>query len=178
MFNFYFGTIYNGQLYLEHEFLSLAVALESYFDHKYPDYKLMDSGEYRDLRGDIVDGIPDDAEVKDRIENLLTSIGNLPSFRNKLELVVDEFEQVIELFMDWNSTLSQVTDIRHDLAHGLGRDYTSEQMAVTRYRLQLIIECILLNIAGIENESKARILIQKYQGADFVDLDLDRPVQD
>jgi len=80
--------------------------------------------------------------------------------------------------MDWNSTLSQVTDIRHDLAHGLGRDYTSEQMAVTRYRLQLIIECILLNIAGIENESKARILIQKYQGADFVDLDLDRPVQD
>lgn len=178
MFNFYFGTIYNAQLYLEHEFLSLAVALESYFGHKYPDYKLMDSGEYRDLREDIVDGIPDDADAKDRIENLLSSIGNLPSFRNKLELVVDEFEQVIELFMDWNSTVSQVTDIRHDLAHGLGRDYTSEQMAVARYRLQLIIECILLDIAGIENESKAKILIQKYQSADFVDFNPDRPTQE
>ncbi|WP_336330881.1 HEPN domain-containing protein [Haloarcula sp. CGMCC 1.2071] len=178
MFNSYFGIIYNSQLYLEHEFLSLAVALESYFGHKFPDYELMDSGEYRDLREGIVDGIPDDADAKDRIENLLISIGNLPSFSNKLELVIDEFHQVIELFIDWDSTLSQVTDIRHDLAHGLGRDYTSKQVAIARYRLQLIIECILLDIAGIENEHKAKILIQKYQDADFVDFDPDRPPQE
>lgn len=175
MFNFYFGTIYNTQLYLEHEFLSLAVALESYFGHKFPDYKLMDSAEYSDLRENIVKEIPDDANAKGRIDNLLRSIGNLPSFRDKLELVVDEFERVVELFMDWDSTLSQVTNIRHDLAHGLGRDYTSQQMMTARYRLQLIIECILLDISGIDNESKAKILIQKYNGADFVDFDPDRP---
>jgi hypothetical protein len=85
--------------------------------------------------------------------------------------VVEDFDQVIETFIDWESTLTQVRDIRHDLAHGLGRDYTNEELAVARYRLQLIIECILLDIAGIDNESKVEILIQKYEDADFVDLE-------
>lgn len=171
MFNSYFGTIYNTQQYLEHEFLSLAVALESYFDHIYPDYKEMDSTEYKSIRDDLIDQIPDDAGAKKRIKDLLQNIGNLPSFKDQLKLVVEDFEQVIEIFINLKDTLTQVRDIRHDLAHGLGRDYTNEELAVARYRLQLILECILLDIAGIDNESKVKILIQKYEDADFVDLD-------
>lgn len=173
LFNFYFGTIYNTQLYLEHQFISLAVGLESYFSHRYPDYKVMDEEEYKQLRRDIVEGIPDDADGKERIDNLLTSIGNLPSFQAKLEMIAENHEPVLELLMDVSETLSSATNIRHDLAHGLGRDYTQNELANTRYRLQIIIECILLGIAGIEDEDKARIFLNKYQGSQFVDVNRD-----
>lgn len=171
LFDFYFGTLYNSHLFLEHQFLSLAVALESYFSHRYPDFKIMEKDAYRDLRRSIVDDIPDDLEVKERIRNLLRSIGNLPSFKNKLEMVVDGERPVLSLLIDVDETLSNATTIRHDLAHGIGEDYTTEKLVETRYRLQIIIECILLDIAGVEDEQKAQVLYSNYNGADFLDVD-------
>lgn len=171
LFNFYFGTLYNSHLFLEHQFLSLAVALESYFSHRHPDFKIMEKDAYRDLRESIVDDIPDDLEVKERIRNLLRSIGNLPSFRNKLEMVVEDERPVLSILIDVDETLSTATTIRHDLAHGLGEDYTTRELVDTRYRLQIIIECILLDIAGVEDEHKAQVLYSNYNGADFLDVD-------
>ena len=171
LFNFYFGTLYNSHLFLEHQFLSLAVALESYFSHRYPDFKIMEKDAYRDLRKSLVDDIPDDLEVKERIRNLLRSIGNLPSFKDKLEMVVEEERPVLSILIDVDETLSTATTIRHDLAHGLGEDYTTGELLETRYRLQLITEFILLDIAGVEDEHKAEVLYSNYRGADFLDID-------
>lgn len=170
LFNFYFGTIYNPRLYLEHQFLSLAVAIESYFGHKYPNYSVMDKSEYKELRKGIIAEIPDSAAVKDRIENLLISIGNLPSFSDKLRMVVDDYKQVLGLMMEVDETISSATTIRHDLAHGLGSDYTTSELVETRYRLQIFIECVLLDIAGMDDEAKAKTLLSKYQGADFIEF--------
>ncbi|EMA56815.1 ApeA N-terminal domain 1-containing protein [Halococcus thailandensis] len=171
LFNFYFGTIYNSHLFLEHQFLSLAVAIESYFSHRYPDFKIMEKDAYRDLRKSLVSEIPNGLEVKERIQNLLQSIGNLPSFKDKLEMVVEEERSVLTLLVDVDETLSTATTIRHDLAHGLGEDYSTEELVKTRYKLQIIIECILLDIAGVEDKHKAQVLYSNYQGADFLSVD-------
>lgn len=171
LFNFYFGTLYNSHLFLEHQFLSLAVALESYFSHQYPDFKIMEEDAYRDLRRSLVSDIPDGSEVKKRIHNLLRSIGNLPSFKTKLEMVIKGERPVLPVLIDVDETLSTATTIRHDLAHGLGEDYTTGELVETRHRLQLIIECILLDIAGVEDENRVEVLYSNYRGADFLDVD-------
>jgi len=173
LFNFYFGTLYNSHLFLEHEFLSLAVAIESYFSHRNPDFKIMDQDAYREHIEAALNEIPDDLEIKQRLRGLLLSIGNLPSFKDKLEIVVDEERAVLSTLFDIEETLSMATTIRHDLAHGLGEDYSNRELANIRFRLQIIVECILLDIAGLGTDHKLQALYSKYHGASFLEVDTD-----
>lgn len=150
--NLYFGTQYNKTMFEENKFLSLVIALESYQSYLFPDHRLMDEDEYSELHDDILDMIPDDAEAKGRIDDLLGSIGNKGSLGDQLEMVFYEHEEILEDLIDMNDVIQDAKNGRHTIAHGLEREYDVSELGDTARLLQVVIEAIFLNAVGLGNE--------------------------
>lgn len=150
--NLYFGTQYNNTMFEENKFLSLVIALESYQSYLFPDHRLMDEDEYDELHGDILETIPDGAEAKERIDNLLGSIGNKGSLRDQLSMVFYEYEDILEALIDMEEVIKDARDGRHNIAHGLGKEYDLDELGDTARLLQVVLEAIYLSAIGLDPE--------------------------
>jgi hypothetical protein len=95
--NLYFGTQYNKTMFEENKFISLVIALESYQSYLFPDHQLMERAEYDELHEEVLNTISDDAAAKERIENLLDSIGNKGSLHKQLSMVFYEYEDILKI---------------------------------------------------------------------------------
>lgn len=150
-----------------HKFLSLVIALESYHDHLFPNRTLMDEEEFDRLYSDIIEGIPDDAEVKTRLSNL-EPIVNEPSLRKQLMGVVSEYGDLIPELIDVDSTLSDIRDTRHAIAHGLS-SVDEEQVIALNQKLDFILKSIILREIGVDVRTAAQALINRHRG--FLDVE-------
>lgn len=146
-----------------HRFLSLIITLESYHDFLFPDFELMDGEAYGDLRQQLVSEIPDDAEAKSRIDNLLGSIGNKPSLRDQLEAVIGEYEEIVPRLIDVDTTVRDARDLRHDIAHGLNATDRQETVQMA-HKLDFILKSILLTEIGVDSDIAANALANRYRG--------------
>lgn len=88
----YFSIVYDPDMSVQYDFLSLSIAIESYFRYLYPDKQPMEKAEYSEFRESLIEEIPDHIPVKERVKNLLESIGNDYSFSTKVEDVAREYE--------------------------------------------------------------------------------------
>ena len=151
--NLYFGTRYNEDMFVENNFLSLVIALESYHNDLFPEYRLMKKEEFKELINDIFESIPDGANAKKRIKGLLKSIGNEPSIKDKLKRVFEEYSDSIRsLIENEDQILSNARDLRNDIAHGLSSEHDIDEMLGLAGKLQVVIEIILLKEIGLSFE--------------------------
>lgn len=157
--NLYFGTVYNGDMFEENRFLSLAIAIEGYQSYLFPDHRLMAKSQYDDLHDDVMDTIPDDSPVRDRIDGLLNSIGNHPSLRNQIEMVFNEYDDILPEIIDVDDIAKRTTDNRHYLAHALEDGSDSATLGSLARTLQVVIEAFLLDAIGLNSE----FIIEKLQ---------------
>lgn len=150
--NLYFGTQYNKTMFEENKFLSLVIALESYQSYLFPDHRLMEKDKYDELHEKILDTIPDDAEAKGRIDDLLGSIGNKGSLGDQLTMIFYEYEDILEDLIEMDDVIQNAKNGRHNIAHGLGREYDLGELGDTACILQVVIEAIFLSAVGLESE--------------------------
>ncbi|AKH98666.1 ApeA N-terminal domain 1-containing protein [Halanaeroarchaeum sulfurireducens] len=159
MHNLYFGTKYNEEMFEENRFLSLAIAIEGYHTHLFPSYRLMERDAYDDLYDDIMETIPDEAEAKDRIDGLLRSIGNEPSLRDKIEMVFNEYDEILPELIDVADIAKRTTDNRHNLAHALEDSVDTAAVGDLARTLQVVVEAMLMDTLGLDSD----FIIKKLQ---------------
>lgn len=157
--NLYFGTKFNETMFEENRFLSLAIAIEGYHSYLFPDYRLMERDAYDDLCEEIMETIPDGAEAKDRIDGLLSSIGNEPSLRDKIEMVFDEYDHILSELIDVDGVAKRTTDNRHNLAHALEDSVDTAAVGDLARTLQVVIEAILMDTIGLDSD----FIVEKLQ---------------
>ena len=157
--NLYFGTMYNDDMFEENRFLSLAIAIEGFQSHLFPDHRLMSKDPYDDLHDDIMDTIPDDSPVRDRIDGLLSSIGHQPSLRNQITMVFDQYDDILPKLINVEDVISRTVKNRHRLAHALEGEFDTTALGNLAQTLQVVIEAFLMDEIGLESE----FIIEKLQ---------------
>jgi len=118
----YFSSFYHDDMYLELEFLSLLIGLETYHRRTFSDDYHMEDLPYEAFREAAKERLPD-VPAKGRTINLLRSIGNDYSLKKRLESVVSDHRSILDEIIDVDETLRESTNLRHELAHGLTSDY-------------------------------------------------------
>lgn len=157
--NLYFGTVYNEDMFEENRFLSLAIAIEGFQSYLFPDHRLMPKEPYDELHDDIMDTIPDDSPVRERIDGLLNSIGHQPSLRDQITMVFDEYDDILPELIDVDEVISRTVKNRHRLAHALEDESDTAALGSLARTLQVAIEAFLMDEIGLESE----FIVEKLQ---------------
>jgi len=158
VYDLYFGTLYNSSMYVQHEFLSLAQAIETYHRRVYGG-KYLDAEPYEPVRQSLVEGIPGDIDSDFR-ESLKSKIkyGNEFSLRKRLKEILDDHSVLAEsLIGNSGMFIEDVTNTRNYLTH-----YTEElnpkakkgcALYVLGQKLKFLIEICLLSELGVSLET-------------------------
>jgi hypothetical protein len=150
--NLYFATLYHDDMYVRNQFLSLVIALESYHRDLYDDYYYMEGDEYSDLVGWLEEEMPDVA-AKPRILDLLRSgMGNEYSLKDRLEEITADHATVLESLMDVYTTVRDIRDARHEIAHGDEEERDLRELYQLSQRMQVIVEVCLLDALGLDED--------------------------
>lgn len=157
--NLYFGTVYNEDMFEENRFLSLAIAIEGFQSYLFPDHRLMPKEPYDELYDDIMNTIPDDSPVRDRIDGLLNSIGHQPSLRDQITMVFNEYDDILPELLDVDDVISRTVKNRHRLAHALEGEFDTAALGSLARTLQVVIEAFLMDEIGLESE----FIVEKLQ---------------
>ena len=148
----YFATVYHDEMYIRNQFLSLVIALESYHRNLYNDYYYMEGDEYCELVGWLEEEMPDVA-AKPRILDLLRSgMGNEYSLKDRLEEITADHAAVLDGLMDVYTTVRDIRDVRHEIAHGDEEERDLQELHQLSQRMQVIIEVCLLRALGLDEE--------------------------
>ena len=150
--NLYFGTVYNEDMFEENRFLSLAIAIEGYQSYLFPDHRLMPKDPYDDLHDEIMETVPSDSPVRDRIDGLLNSIGHQPSLRDQITMVFDEYDDILPELIDVEDVISRTVKNRHRLAHALEGEFDTAALGSLARTLQVVVEAFLMDEIGLECE--------------------------
>jgi hypothetical protein len=158
-YDLYFATLYNSSMYLEHNFLSLAQAIESYHRRLYGgEYMLCD--DYKDVYDTLMDAIPDYVG-NDHKQSLRGRIryGNEFSFRTRLKKIFENLGENVTstLIADKNSFINKVVNMRNYLTHydksledKVNKD---EDLHLLTIKLKFIMEvCFLLELGIPSNK--------------------------
>lgn len=145
------------------KFMTIVIALEAYHEYRFGEVTYISEEEYSKLKSEILGVIPGDSKVHDQMYGLLEHVVNEPSLKDKLSEIVETEAGILENFMDIETTLSNVRDHRHNIAHGL------EQVDVTTVhhlskKLYLILETVLMRDIGVPEDVVANAMVNKYRG--------------
>jgi hypothetical protein len=158
VYDLYFGTLFNSSMYLQHEFLSLLQASESYHRRTHGGRFLVD-GEYESIRRSLTEIIPSDLDVdfKDSLKNRI-KYGNEYSLRKRLRELLKQHEVFVRVLIENpDEFISQVVDTRNYLTH-----YTDEleeksqegnALYVLSQKIKFLIEICLLSELGLSEQS-------------------------
>ena len=177
VYNLYFSTLYNPQVYSELKFLTLAQAVETYhrrvFGGKYQSDEQYLEGLYRTL----VSALPADLEkdFRDSLKNGKLRYANEYSFRKRLELLTANVAETVLLtfIVDGNRQkefAQKVSDTRNYLTHyspelkdqsaGTGKEYFE-----LTDKLKVIIEICLLQELGFEVDTIQQLIKKRHYEA-------------
>jgi len=170
IYDLYFGTLNNSSMYLQHRFLSLAQALESYhrsvFDGKY-----VTEDDYKVLYELFTESIPKDLEIdfkkslKDKMKYL-----NEFSLRKRIKHVMSEYKNLVTMIIDdaEQQFIEDIVNTRNYLTHydkdlELKAKEGKELYNLTE-KIKYILEICFLREIGMSDESIKKIVSesQKY----------------
>lgn len=165
-YDLFFGTIYNPHLYLNHTFLSLAQALESYLNRT-SDSEIMPTESFEDVKNhmlEIIGEIPE--EYKQQFEPKVKSGMNRKSFRKKLkEMFKEEYSNLFVSFIDKKDEfIGKVVDTRNYYTHYSPelevRAVKREDLPILSQNLRFILIVILLKEIGFNDKLIRHALAQ------------------
>mgnify|MGYP006284544157 CR=1 FL=1 len=163
----YFNTLYDPDMGIKYQFLSLCMAVESYFGYHYPDEQHMDDTEWEDLRENIFEAIPRDAEAADRLRGLIGNIGNEYSLKDKLRLITEDYSEVLSDYFDRSSTIEDINNTRNDIAHGFGGELPGsktdpDDLIPLLVKTRIIVEICMFDTVGLSNREISTVIEKKY----------------
>jgi len=161
VYDLYFGTLYNPHMYIEHQFLSLTQAVES-FHRRTSKGKYLKDNEYKKVYDALVNAIPDGvrSDLKDRLKTYL-KYGNEFSLRKRLEEIFDKYQEVLNKFIEnRDAFIKKVVNTRNYQTH---YDKALKKYSVSKEELPLVIEklrillqiCLLTELGFSPEEIKA-----------------------
>lgn len=172
VYDLYFGTLYNPSMYLQHQFLSLTRAMESY--HRRTCHgKYLPDEYYERIRETLVEAIPQDVDKEFR-ESLKQRLEyhNEFSLRRRLKEVLRKCGNVSDLLIhDHKAFIDDVVNTRNFLTHydkALETKARSSQgLFGLVQRMKFMLEICLLTELGIPME-KIKDLISRNRRYQFL----------
>jgi len=156
VYDLYFGTFYNPRMYLEHQFLSLIQAIESFHQRIYGGEYVSDE-DYNKVYDTLVDAIPNGigGDLKERLKEYL-KYGNEFSLRKRLKEIFDKYQEILDGFtVDKNAFIIKVVDTRNyqthhdaDLKEHAAR---GEDLYRLIQKLKMLLETCLLTELGFSS---------------------------
>jgi hypothetical protein len=157
IYDLYFGTLYNPRMYLEHRFLSLIQAIESFHQRIYGGEYLSDE-DYKDVFDALVNAIPSGVkrDFKESLENKL-KYGNEFSLRKRLKEIFDKYQEILNEFIEnKNAFIEKVVDTRNYQTHHdedlKERAASGEALYRLTQKLKILLEICLLTELGFSSE--------------------------
>lgn len=147
--NLYFGTKYNSKMYLEHQFLSIMQALESYHGRIMNNNEIP-APEFEEKKRKIIDSVP--YEYKKWLSYKLEH-SNQPHLRKRLEDICKIFESIInEFILDNTNFINDAANTRNYLTHYdpklRDKSARNEELYNIIKKLELLTELCLLKEIG------------------------------
>lgn len=163
VYDLYCGTLYNSAMYLQHEFLSLIQALETYHRRVYGG-KYLEDESYRPICLSIEQAIPTSIESDFKVSlKARLKYGNEFSLRKRLKQIIDKHTVFIShLIANPDEFITQVVDTRNYLTH-----YSAEleskkikgyELYVLSQKIKFLIEiCFLVELGLSDDNIKKRL---------------------
>lgn len=139
VYDLYFGTLYNSSMYIQHEFLSLIQALESYH-RRIHDGKYVPEDHYSQIYDVLIDAIPDvDKDFKESLKQKM-KYHNEFSLRKRIKEIFIQCNNLTNLIIP-NKTefIEDVVNTRNFLTH---YDKKIESKAKTGQELYHLVQKI------------------------------------
>lgn len=165
IFNLYFGTIYNSDMYLEQKFLSLVQAIESYHRRTRKNNEI-DPSDHEEKVNKIIQSV--DEEHQEWLRNRLR-YSNEPTLRNRLTELVKECDSLLNLpsGRKKKSFISNVYNTRNYLTHYDMALFDKAAKGIKLLNictmLEIIIEYNLLVDIGFSKEKTNKLLKKRYK---------------
>ena len=157
VYDLYFGTLYNPRMYLEHHFLSLIQAIESFHQCTCGGEYLSDEG-YKAVYKALVTAIPENvgSDLKDRLKEYL-KYGNEFSLRKRLKEFFDKYRKILDKFIeDEDAFIEKVVNTRNYQTHHdkelKERAVSGEDLYHLTQKLKMCLEVCLLAELGFSLE--------------------------
>lgn len=164
VFNLYFGTRYNPNIYREHRFLSIIQAIESYH-RRILGGKYLSDDDYQKIYEKMVMKIPD--EVKDDHKDSLNSklkFGNEYSLRKRLNEIFKEYNYNLQMFItNKDIFINNAVDTRNYLVHYVknleDNAASGNNLIRLTQKLKVLLEiCLLAEIGFTPNEIRKLLI--------------------
>lgn len=157
VYDLYFGTLYNSSMYVQHEFLSLAQALETYHRRAFKG-RYADDAEYKNVHEALVRAIPEtiSPEFRESLKGKLL-YGHEYSLRKRMKDILGKHKGLLPyVILDTSKFVSNVCDTRNYLTHydqGLeSRALKGNELYILGQKVKFVIELCLLSELGLPNE--------------------------
>jgi len=138
VYDLYFGTLYNSSMYLQHEFLSLVQAIESYHRRVY-NGKYLSGVDYQEIYETLVEAIPRDVDknFKDSLRQKMIYLNEF-SLRTRLKEILKKCGDMVNLLIrDHAVFIEDVLNTMNFLTH---YDITLEMKAKTGQELFQLVQ--------------------------------------
>ncbi len=168
VFGLYFGLVYNTNLYLRNQFLSLVHAAEAFHRRIYNGKYLLDSEYDSTVLNLVKNAIPHHLD-EDHYESLKNRLkyGNEYSLRTRLRELLNKYGKIVpQLQVNTNGVVNLVVNTRNYLTHydeklrgsiAEGKDLLS----ITR-KLKILVEACLVTETGLDG-SKINIFFSRHR---------------
>lgn len=165
IFDLYFGTLYNSDMYLEQRYLSLVQALESFHRRTRKNYEL--SPEEHETRVKSIIAVVNEQHkewLKSRLE-----YSNEPTLRKRLKDILKEADLFVNLksSKEREAFIGKMCNTRNYFTHYdaslVSKTYKGKELIAVCEKLKVIIQFYFLIEIGIETEDAREIIKQKYK---------------
>lgn len=154
--------IHSSNLSPRLRFLTTVIALEAYYDSKYPSETLVPEEDFEEIQSDILEVVPDDSDIQSQLYGLLEYVANYPSIKDKLTKLMQIEQDIIEIFFDISELASKTRRMRNDVAHGSIEASPTEFHMMSK-KLQLVLEALLAREIGVPVENLPNALANRHQ---------------
>lgn len=158
VFNLYFCTFYDSEMYLEHRFLCLVQALESYHRRTKKNTDLLQEL-HKERIAVILNSVP--SEHKNWLREKLR-YSNEPSLRKRLNEIIDEYSLIIgKIIENKDRFIQKIVNTRNYYTHydkGL-KDKAAKgiELLILSRKIRILIELCILSELGFDKSFLERV---------------------
>jgi len=169
VYSLYFGSLYNPSIYVEHKFLSLIQAIESYHDRIYVGEYIEKETYKKEIYDPLIKEIP--TWVKGDFRKDLSKkleFGYEFSLRQRLKEILENYNEIISSFIkNENKFIRSVVDTRNYLTHYdeslKKRAASGTDLLLLTLNLRILIEICLLYEIGFDLKLINKFIFRIYE---------------
>lgn len=164
VFNLYFGTLYNQDMYLDHTFLSLIQAIETYHRRTMTNF-VWSEQDFITIQKEVTDNA---SEKYKKWVSQKFQYGNEPTLRKRIKEILDEFKLLFDEFSIYDfQFISDIVDTRNYLTHydiGLkDKVLKDKDLFIATQKLRALLEVCFMKQLGMSNDDMKNIVKRSLQ---------------